>query len=153
MKTSSRSSKNFAVVFLAVLSMGFMACAMDPNPRRVTVDLAVGSVVFRTELARSNAERQMGLMYRKEIQDHEAMLFVFDNDDNLQFWMKNVPINLSIAYIDSDGYIREIHDMVAQSTARVSSDHAVRYALEVAQGAFERRGVKVGDRVKVETIR
>ena len=77
------------------------------------------------------------------------MLFVFESDQRLTFWMKNTLVPLSIAYIASDGTIREILDMEPQSLASVPSQYSVRYALEVPKGWFARAGVRTGDRVAV----
>jgi uncharacterized membrane protein (UPF0127 family) len=87
-------------------------------------------------------------MEREEIPDGTGMLFVFDRDQILSFWMKNTPHPLSIAYIDSRGKIRNIYDMTPFSLASVVSTVSVRYALEVPQGWFEKVGVKVGDTVE-----
>ena len=87
-------------------------------------------------------------MEREKIPDGTGMLFVFDRDQILSFWMKNTPHPLSIAYIDSRGKIRNIYDMTPFSLASVVSTVSVRYALEVPQGWFEKVGVKVGDIVE-----
>ncbi len=88
-------------------------------------------------------------MFRKKLDDGQGMLFVFETDDRLSFWMKNTLVPLSIAYIAYDGTIREILDMAPQSLAAVPSQYSVRYALEVPQGWFSRAGVRVGDRVGI----
>jgi uncharacterized membrane protein (UPF0127 family) len=86
-------------------------------------------------------------MYRKNIPDGTGMLFVFDRDQVLTFWMKNTLVPLSIAYISSDGRIIDILDMESQSLKPVVSSRSVRYALEVPQGYFNRVGIREGDRV------
>lgn len=86
-------------------------------------------------------------MYRKELKDGEAMLFVFDKDDILSFWMKNTLIPLSIAYITSDGKILEIYDMEPGNLNPVRSSRSVRYALEVPEGWFGRAGIGIGDKM------
>jgi len=75
------------------------------------------------------------------------MLFVFPHDREVSFWMKDTSIPLSIAYMRHDGTILELHDMQPFSLDPVPSGRAVRYALEVNQGWFERNNVKVGMRV------
>jgi uncharacterized membrane protein (UPF0127 family) len=104
-------------------------------------------VSIRAEIARTDAERARGLMYRKKLPDGEGMLFVFDRDQILSFWMKDTLIPLSIAYISSDGRILEIHDMKPQDLSPIRSARSLRYALEVPQGWFSRIGVSLGDRV------
>ena len=95
-------------------------------------------------------------MERKTIPDGTGMLFVFESDRILSFWMKNTPTPLSIAYIDSSGKIRDIFDMKPFSLSETVSTVSVRYALEVPQGWFEKVGIKVGDtipEVKNETAK
>jgi hypothetical protein len=135
----------------AVLAAGLLvlsACAAQKgNPPLRTERLAVGPAQVTAEIARTPGERELGLMFRKDLPDGTGMLFVFDADERLSFWMKNTIVPLSIAYISSDGTIREILDMEPQSLAPVPSQYSVRYALEVPRGWFSRAGVRVGDRV------
>lgn len=100
------------------------------------------------ELAVREEERNYGFMNRKVIPDGTGMLFIFEKDQVLHFWMKNTPHPLSIAYIDSSGIIADILDMTPFSEASVSSSRSVRYALEVPQGWFKKNGIKEGDRVE-----
>jgi uncharacterized membrane protein (UPF0127 family) len=76
------------------------------------------------------------------------MLFIFDRDQVLSFWMKNTLIPLSIAFIASDGRILQIKDMEPLSLSTVNSDRSVRYALEVPRGWFSRAGIAIGDIVQ-----
>ncbi|MBP5443530.1 MAG: DUF192 domain-containing protein [Treponema sp.] len=100
------------------------------------------------ELAIKEEERNYGFMNRKDIPDGTGMLFIFEKDQVLHFWMKNTPHPLSIAYIDSNGIIADILDMTPFSEATVSSTRSVRYALEVPQGWFKKNGIKEGDKVE-----
>jgi uncharacterized membrane protein (UPF0127 family) len=106
-----------------------------------------GAAAIRAEIARTEDERAQGLMNRKKLPDGEGMLFVFDRDQILSFWMKDTLIPLSIAYISADGRIREIHDMKPGDLSPIRSSRSLRYALEVPQGWFSRTGTAVGDRV------
>ena len=89
-------------------------------------------------------------MYREKLADGEGMLFVFDRDEILSFWMKNTLIPLSIAFISYDGKIIDIKDMEPQSLEPVRSSRSVRYALEVPQGWFSRAGFGAGDMVRLD---
>ena len=106
-----------------------------------------GQVTVSAELAIKAEERNWGFMERKEIPDGTGMLFVFEKDQVLSFWMKNTPHPLSIAYIDSKGVISDILDMTPFSLESIKSSRSVRYALEVPQGFFKTAGVAVGDTV------
>ena len=89
-------------------------------------------------------------MERKNIPDGTGMLFIFDRDQILSFWMKNTPHPLSIAYIDYNGKIRNIYDMTPFSLTPIKSTSSCRYALEVPQGWFSNKGVNIGDIVTWE---
>jgi len=108
--------------------------------------------VVKAEVAKTQDERNKGLMFRKDLADGEGMIFVFETDQILSFWMKNTVIPLSIAFIAGDGRIVEIKNMYPKDENSVSSGRSGRYALEVPQGWFNRAGVKEGDIVNVETL-
>ena len=138
-----------SILLLAVGALSLSACAHKGNPTLRRETLSVGSAVVSAEIASSPKERELGLMFRRKLDDGKGMLFVFETDDHLTFWMKNTLLPLSIAYIAYDGTIREILDMEPQSLAPVPSQYSVRFALEVPQGWFSRAGVRVGDRVDI----
>lgn len=102
-------------------------------------------ITVLAELAVKPEERQHGYMERETIPDGTGMLFVFERDQRLSFWMKNTPHPLSIAYIDSNGKIRDIFDMKPFSLSSIESTVSVRYALEVPQGWFKNNNIKPGD--------
>jgi uncharacterized membrane protein (UPF0127 family) len=80
------------------------------------------------------------------------MIFIFEQDQILSFWMKNTPHPLSIAYIDSKGKIRNIFDMTPYSLSSVVSTVSVRYALEVPQGWFKNNNIQVGDTISLDFL-
>ncbi|HZB81760.1 MAG TPA: DUF192 domain-containing protein, partial [Rubrobacteraceae bacterium] len=75
-----------------------------PEPsRRSTVSITNTEgemVVVRVEIATTTAERERGLMERTALAEDAGMLFVFDREQQLSFWMKDTLIPLSIAYIN-----------------------------------------------------
>jgi len=144
--------RKLACVLIALLSLS--ACASkkaavadSPNPKLATASLKAGGASLVAELARTEEQRERGLMFRQSLPDGTGMLFAFDKDDLLAFWMKNTKLPLSLAYIASDGTIRQIVDLQPESLASVTAERSVRYALEVPRGWFERSGVRVGDKV------
>lgn len=110
------------------------------------IELSCKNIKLIAELAISPKEQETGLMHRKELPEGRGMLFVYDSDRRLSFWMKNTLVPLSIAYIGSDGTIKEIYNMEALSLSAVSSSRSVRYALEVPKGWFEKNAIAEGDR-------
>ncbi|MBP5157000.1 MAG: DUF192 domain-containing protein [Treponema sp.] len=141
----------FLLALLFLFLPSFLSC--DSRKYKLPVQelcivKADGSqVVVTAELAVKPEERNWGFMERKTIPDGTGMLFVFEKDQVLSFWMKNTPHPLSIAYIDSKGEVSDILDMTPYSLESIRSSRSVRYALEVPQGFFKANGVSVGDRV------
>lgn len=145
------------ILALAVLSLLAPACgpatpSRGTGPTKAqkalpTAILTCGPVSIEAELAATEAQREAGLMFRKSLPAGKGMLFVFESDQILSFWMRNTTLPLSIAYISSDGTIRDIRDLEPLSEAGISSSRSVRYALEVPRGWFASVGIKVGDRL------
>lgn len=124
-----------------------------PNPQLKTVMLKAGDIQIKVEVAATELERTRGLMFRKSLADGKGMLFVFDSDQKVAFWMKNTSLPLSVAYIGSDGTIHQILDLVPFSEEPRSADRSVRYALEVPQGWFAKVGLKAGDRLEIPALK
>ena len=103
--------------------------------------------IVKAEIAEKAEDRNHGFMERKTIPDGTGMLFIFERDQILSFWMHNTPHPLSIAYIDSKGKIRNIYDMNPYSRDSILSTVSVRYALEVPQGWYKKNGITEGDAV------
>ncbi len=104
-------------------------------------------VEVEVEIATNDAERARGLMERTELAENAGMLFVYEEERQLSFWMKNTLIPLSVAYADSQGRIVDIQDMQPLDETPHPSAEPARYALEVNQGFFEEQGIRVGDRL------
>ncbi len=124
-----------------------------PNPTLKTVTLSAGDVKVLAEVAATELERNRGLMFRKKLDDGKGMLFVFDTDQRVAFWMKNTSLPLSLAYIGSDGRILQILDLQPFSEQARPSERSVRYALEVPQGWFSRVGLEVGDTIGIPSLK
>jgi uncharacterized membrane protein (UPF0127 family) len=124
----------------------------DESPT-VTIDASGGQrVEVEVEIADDYAEHLRGLMERTELAENAGMLFVFDREQQLSFWMRNTLIPLSIAYIDAEEQIIDIQDMQPlDETSRPSAEPAM-YALEVNQGFFDEHGVGVGDEVELPDL-
>lgn len=142
--------RKIAFLFLSVLILS--SCGAKSLPvKNLKITKADGEIVeVKAEIAKRPEERNRGFMFRKKIPDGTGMLFIFENDQILRFWMKNTPHPLSIAYIDYKGEIRDIFDMTPFSESEITSTVSVRYALEVPQGWYEKVGVKKGDLLKLE---
>jgi uncharacterized membrane protein (UPF0127 family) len=118
-----------------------------PQPTLPRVDIQAGMHVIRAEVAADGPSRTRGLMMRERLGQNEGMLFVFEQKAGHCFWMKNTLIPLSIAFLDDDGTIANILDMKPHDESSHCPVRPVRYALEMEQGWFARRGLKAGVRL------
>lgn len=139
----------FLALPLSSCAEGKKAVTDSPNPTLAAASIKVGPAQVLAEIAKTETQRERGLMFRTSLADGKGMLFVFDKDEQLSFWMKNTKLPLSLAYISSDGIIRQIVGLEPQSLAAVQAERSVRYALEVPRGWFDRAGVRVGDLVRL----
>jgi uncharacterized protein len=115
------------------------------QPRLPTTDLYLGTHRITAEVARLPRQIRTGMMFRPSIGEDEGMLFLFSVPHRASFWMKNVFVELSVAYLDPEGRILEIHDLEPGNETPVASRSGrVQYALEMPRGWFERHGVTPG---------
>jgi uncharacterized membrane protein (UPF0127 family) len=135
-------------LFLAlVLSAIAAAQSGGPQPPLPTSKLTAGMHVITAELATRPQQRTIGMMFRERVAPNHGMLFVFESKGQQCFWMRNTPLPLSIAFIEDDGTILQITDMAPQSDALHCSQRPVRFALEMEQGWFARKGAQVGSKL------
>ena len=106
-----------------------------------------GEARVLVEIADSPEERARGLMFRKDLQG--GMLFVFEEEEMLGFWMKNTITALDIAFARMDGRIVTIHTMPPLTLRTFPSLEPVMFALEVKAGTFQRLGIVEGDRIDI----
>ncbi len=113
--------------------------------------LYVGPEILDTELALTTEAIQKGMMWRTNVPETEAMLFVFGRPHQTSFWMKNVPMDIDVAYLDPEGIILEIHRLERQNTNPVAAkSDRVQFALETAEGWFKRHGIGPGTAIRTE---
>ena len=133
---------------LALLGSWAAISLAQPAPQKLpSTTLSAGIHLIHAEVAQSPQQRALGLMNRRQMDAQDGMLFVFDQAAPQCFWMKDTLIPLSIAFLDAQGKVLQINNMQPQSLEQHCSAQAVRYALEMNEGWFDKRGVKVGDRI------
>ena len=143
------SKKSFILIFALLAFTSLLSCKTKKLPVKDIKIIRQDGTEFTVaaEIAEKTEDRNHGFMERKTIPDGTGMLFIFERDQILSFWMKNTPHPLSIAYIDSKGKIRDIYDMTPYSLSSIISTVSVRYALEVPQGWYKKNGITIGDTV------
>jgi len=122
------------------------------------VEVTVKNAPFHLWVADEPAEREKGLMYvtAEQMDDlsdgrRRGMIFVFDHEQYLNFWMKNTIIPLDIAYLDAAGTVLNVHTMVPLDTTlgRYPSAAPAQFAIEVCANTFSDLGLSAGDRIEI----
>ncbi len=144
------NSGRFRSRALATAALVFSACKGDATPVGPS-PVAANTVAFTSAsvtvaIASSVASREHGLMGVTRMAADSGMLFVFADDRQRAFWMKDTPMPLSIAFLDASKKVIFLADMPANTTTLYGGLNAaqMRYALEVNQGWFASHGVAVG---------
>ena len=131
--------------FLVLAALALSAC-----PRTLPlIPVQIGGVEFRVEVARSEEEKARGLMHRRSLGERSGMIFVYEADEHLSFWMKNTTLPLTLAFLSREGEILQIEELKPLSLKPVTSMRAARFALELPLGSLQRLGVLPGDRVQL----
>jgi uncharacterized membrane protein (UPF0127 family) len=128
-------------LLLCVWTVGFAA-------ELPQIRLSIGKSSVTAEVANTESQRETGLMNRRMLPEDRGMLFVFPEIALHAMWMMNTYVPLSVAFLDRDGVIINIEDMQPQTQDTHPAARPARYALEVNQGWFRKRGIKPGDKVE-----
>lgn len=128
-----------------MLALLFALAACAPKGQHLpTVPLVVGGVPVEAEVADTDAERQMGLMYREALTGDQGMIFVYPDERLRGFWMKNTPNPLSIAFISASGRVVHTAEMQPFDETVTPSQYPAMYALEMSRGWFLSHNVAAG---------
>ncbi|WP_264327130.1 DUF192 domain-containing protein [Romeriopsis navalis] len=173
-----RSRPQLAALLLACLSLGLLGCSEAQAPANPTtnnpppiisstvvndapqtlpfeITATINQIQFKIAVANTPRQQQIGLMLRSNLPDDEGMLFPFSPARRVGFWMKNTLIPLDMLYI-RDGIIREIkHNVPPCKTdpcPTYPSEELIDQVIEIRGGLAKAVGIKVGDRVQLETI-
>lgn len=146
-----------AVIFCLISAFPVLAQQMPMHlpidPVALTINTAKGDVPFTVEIADNEEERQRGLMFRTDLKDNSAMLFVFDQARLISMWMENTPSALDMLFLDHGGRITAIRqNAVPFSRDVISSGGPVKFVVEVKAGTVQRLGLRVGDKVRHPAI-
>jgi uncharacterized membrane protein (UPF0127 family) len=145
-----------ALVTLLVAGCG-QAKSTDASAGRKTVydhfTVDVGGHPVSLQISVTEAEQERGLMQRADLGRDEGMVFVDPAPKREEFWMKNTPEPLDVAYLTPDGVIAEIYPLYPFDLRSVPSrgDH-MQFAVEMPQGWFATNGVRPGARIDLKAL-
>jgi uncharacterized membrane protein (UPF0127 family) len=140
-------AKSLVALLLGMGAGLVMAQGAQPQMNLPRTKLSAGMHLLDVQLAQTNLERQTGLMHRREMPQHEGMLFVFEQPATQCFWMRNTLIPLTAAFVADDGTIVNLADMKPQTDDSHCSAQPVRFVLEMNQGWFAKRHIQAGYRL------
>jgi uncharacterized membrane protein (UPF0127 family) len=132
-----------AVAIAALLTVCAVARAELP-----AITLTLNGHKLTAEVAHTESTRSMGLMHRRMLPENRGMLFVFERSERHAMWMMNTHLPLSVAFLDAQGVIINIADMVPHTTNAHGAAQPAKYALEMNQGWFRKRGIGPGARLE-----
>ena len=132
---------------LALATALVSAHAEEPQMDLGRVTIGAGMHQIDAQVATTDEQRATGLMFRKQMPQHEGMLFIFERPSQQCFWMKNTLLALSAAFVADDGTVVNVEDMKPQTLDSHCSLKPVRYVLEMNQGWFAKKGIKPGARL------
>ena len=136
---------NITIIYLIILYF-VSSCHKGETLKRINTQLCGQRV--HLEIADTSEKRKVGLMGRTRLDPGTGMVFIFEQGQVLEFWMKNVPNPLSIGYFDKYGRLLKSEEMVPESSAisdanlrRYSSvPHLAKYAVEMPENWFKNIG-------------
>ena len=128
-----------------LLSVSFAQAKPDFKTRKIRL----AGKTLTVEVADTPSKREHGLMFRESLPKDGGMLFIFDEERTLSFWMLNTLIPLSIGYFDQDRKLVDIQEMVPavageKNPKTYPSKEPARYALEMKEGWFKANNIKTG---------
>jgi len=144
-------------LFIFAATAGAAPVLSEDNPLNLvrartplTVEQADGTKLgFDVELALTRKHRALGLMYRPELAPNHGMLFIFGQEQQMRFWMKNCLIPLDIIFLHANGTIINIvaNAEPGTETGRLSNGPA-KAVFEIAGGRAAELGIEPGDIVR-----
>ena len=134
------------VLLLVAVATGTAACPRAGAPT-YSVRLGDSDIVLQVEVAADPEARRIGLSGRDALASDGSMLFIFPDPQMVVFWMKGVPFDIDVAFLDEDASIFQIERMRAEDLTHHRSSQPARYALELAPGVLRNAGVIVGDTI------
>ena len=143
-----------AVVILVCLFFYYAQISLSPNSQQYSSgSVCIMENCFQVELAKTEAQREKGLMYEKELDKDRGMLFIFDKEGIYPFWMKNTLISLDMLWIDNSNKVVFINQNTEPCKSLFCPSVVplvkANYVLEINAGISKNLGIKIGDIIEL----
>lgn len=138
-------------------ALGLVACLLCGCGGYQTVEVTLpDGFAVNARIADTPEKQEKGLMFVKELPENEGMLFVFEQDEEQAFWMKNTLIDLDIVFIGSDRRVTSVAPQVRHSYTYTPDDQVAyalgygQFVLELAAKTAAKHGVMEGTEIQFE---
>ena len=140
-RVSVKKFLSLSLIILSTQSYGNLEATFEGKSAKLSLSIA-----------NTNESRSKGLMFQSSLKKNHGMIFIWPSSKKQCMWMKNTFFPISVAYIDAQGEIIDIYDMVPLSNASVCSSKPLPYALEVNKGWFNDNNINIGDTINLKNI-
>jgi uncharacterized membrane protein (UPF0127 family) len=146
------------IVVLTLFVGFYCSCSLFAKTTPELIDLRLGTVRFKAEVAKTANERSKGMMFREDFGPAQAMLFIFPREEIQVFWMKNTRFPLSIGFFNRNFELVDIQEMLPpQSEIQVSfpkytSSSPAQFVVEAPRGWFDQNRIKKGARLQGDSL-
>jgi len=151
-------------IALIALSLAFSSCDQPsrPSANKVTQEAGIdtvfniqqGSKITNLKKAGTDLEKSRGLMGVEKLPADTGMIFMYEADQVMRFWMKDTPLDLDIAFVKANGVIAEIRTMKAEDLTEVASQSSqIRFCIEMSAGWYAASQVKAGDTINLTQLK
>lgn len=123
------------------------------NPAEVELRGDFGTARFNVEVADDPQERATGLMHRESMAQSAGMLFVYDIEEEVGFWMENTLIPLDMIFMDAEGTVVKVHEnAIPLDRTVIRSDFPTQFVLEINAGLAGQLGIAPGAELRHPSI-
>ena len=151
-------------IALIALTLAFSSCDQltRPSANKVIQEAGIdtvftiqqGSKVTHLKIAGTDLEKSRGLMGVEKLPTDTGMIFMYEADQVMRFWMKDTPLDLDIAFVQADGVIAEIRTMKADDLTEVTSPSSrIRFSIEMPAGWYAASQVNAGDTINLAQLK
>lgn len=143
--------------FLCFLGVIWSGCERSSLAREENFEtyfpITLGTQNITVRVALTDLERQRGLTGCQSLAENSGMLFIYPNEERRGFWMRGVPMGLSIGFFDSAGTLLESREMRANDLeVTYSRSEQVKFVLEMSSGWFSEHGIRAGTPLRLSEL-
>ncbi len=141
------------LLFLTSLILLISRMVADDDKQSQPREICFDGRCYFVEIADTESLREKGLMFRNGLDKNSGMLFIFEQDGDYPFWMKNTKMPLDIIWMDKNYEVVSIKTTdpcISDSCPNIDPGVSARYVLEINAGEAAKNNIKVGDKAEIK---